>query len=462
MTTPGGLLRWGQAGRYAARDDRLVITALAGTRTGIVTPVRLTPGGGLDITVDADWLALADCGDETIAVLTSPVAASVTVQPGDPDDERDDELWAVITDPETATYALRVLDAGGGGQHGVRLATITVPAGASSSDDLELTPRDPDFGGGGQGPPGPQGPPGADGPQGPPGAPGDPGGPPGPPGEQGIPGPEGPQGPGGVEGPRGPEGDRGVPGQATLIVGSFGQVRTPDELPSDGFVEAGWDGPGRPLNDLQVETGWAFVYTDGHLWVYVADQGPGGESWVSPGMVQGPEGARGPAGDPGAQGPVGPAGPAPDLDLGPWVTLVTPTVPAGLLATTRFRYRRVGFLGCVQLDFSAHWNTVPPPPGLNATFVFPPMTEDCWVYQPGSQQRYYNLQGAAGITGNPLQLVQARLLANGGVQLVVPAGTGGSVGTLNILVPLLSEGADDPGILPSAGASVVRKERRSP
>ena len=77
MTTPGGLLRWGQAGRYAARDDRLVITALAGTRTGIVTPVRLTPGGGLDITVDADWLALADCGDETIAVLTSPVAASV-------------------------------------------------------------------------------------------------------------------------------------------------------------------------------------------------------------------------------------------------------------------------------------------------------------------------------------------------------------------------------------------------
>jgi len=444
MTTPGGLLRWGQAGRYAARDDRLVITALAGTRTGIVTPVRLTPGGGLDITVDADWLALADCGDETIAVLTSPVAASVTVQPGDPDDERDDELWAVITDPETATYALRVLDAGGGGQHGVRLATITVPAGASSSDDLELTPRDPDFGGGGQGPPGPQGPPGADGPQGPQGAPGDPGGPPGPPGEQGIPGPEGPQGPGGVEGPRGPEGDRGVPGQATLIVGSFGQVRTPDELPSDGFVEAGWDGPGRPLNDLQVETGWAFVYTDGHLWVYVADQGPGGESWVSPGMVQGPEGARGPAGDPGPQGPVGPAGPAPDYDLGPWVTM-TPNPTTGLGAGARFRYRRVGFLGCVQVDFSAHWTAV-------QTWQYGNMTNDCWVSQPGGQARHYNLQGTAGITGTPLLLVRVVLGPNGAVSLIVPAGTGGGVGTLNALVPLLSEGTeDDPGFHPSRG-----------
>jgi len=458
VTTPHKV-RWGQAGRYSAWDDRQVITALSGGRSAVVRAVALTPAAGLAVNVSADWLALADCGDGTIAVLTSSLEVSVAVEPGGAAD-RDDELWAVITDPEAATYALRVLEVAGG-QHGVRLATITVPAGAITSDDLELHPRAPDFGGGGQGPPGPQGPPGADGPPGPQGTPGDPGGPPGPPGEQGVAGPEGPQGPGGVEGPRGPEGERGVPGQATLIVGSFGQVRTPDELPSDGFVEAGWDGPGRPLNDLQVETGWAFVYTDGHLWVYVADQGPGGESWVSPGMVQGPEGARGPAGDPGAQGPVGPAGPAPDLDLGPWVTLVTPTVPAGLLATTRFRYRRVGFLGCVQLDFSAHWNTVPPPPGLNATFVFPPMTEDCWVYQPGSQQRYYNLQGAAGITGNPLQLVQARLLANGGVQLVVPAGTGGSVGTLNILVPLLSEGADDPGILPSAGASVGRKERRS-
>jgi len=457
MTTPGGLLRWGQAGRYAARDDRLVITALAGTRTGIVTPVRLTPGGGLDITVDADWLALADCGDETIAVLTSPVAASVTVQPGDPDDERDDELWAVITDPETATYALRVLDAGGGGQHGVRLATITVPAGASSSDDLELTPRDPDFGGGGQGPPGPQGPPGADGPQGPQGAPGDPGGPPGPPGEQGIPGPEGPQGPGGVEGPRGPEGDRGVPGQATLIVGSFGQVRTPDELPSDGFVEAGWDGPGRPLNDLQVETGWAFVYTDGHLWVYVADQGPGGESWVSPGMVQGPEGARGPAGDPGPQGPVGPAGPAPDFDFGPWVTLAP---PGGLAAGVRFRYRRVGFMGCVQIDFQGHWNANTP-----ATYTFPAMTEDCWVSQPGGQARRYNIMGNAGNTASPIQLVQIVLGPNGAVSMVIAANTGGGVGNLNALIPLLSEGAEDDTAqhpMSGAGASVVRKERRSP
>ena len=460
MTTPHKV-RWGQAGRYSAWDDRQVITALSGGRSAVVRSVGLTPASaGLVVNVSADWLALADCGDGTIAVLTSSLEAAVTVEPGGAAD-RDDELWAIITDPEAATYALRVLE-GAGGQHGVRLATITVPAGASTADELELHPRDPDFGGGGQGPPGPQGPPGADGPPGPPGLPGDPGGPPGPPGEQGIPGPEGPQGPGGVEGPRGPEGDRGVPGQATLIVGSFGQVRTPDELPPTGFVPAGWDGEGRPLNDLQVETGWAFVYTDGHLWVYVADQGPGGESWVSPGMVQGPEGARGPAGDPGPQGPVGPAGPPPDYDLGPWVTL---TPPGGLGPGIRFRYRRVGFLGCVQLDFQAHWNTVPPPPGANATFTFPAMTEDCWVSQPVGQQRYYNLQGAGGITGTPLLLVRVQLGPNGGVQLLVPAGTGGSVGNLNVLVPLLSEGTeDDPAQHPmsGAGASVGRKERRSP
>jgi hypothetical protein len=265
-----------------------------------------------------------------------------------------------------------------------------------------------------------------------------------------------------VEGPRGPEGDPGQPGQATLIVGSFGQQRTPDELPPTGFVPAGWDGEGRPLNDLQVQTGWAFVYTDGHLWVYVADQGPGGESWVSPGMVQGPEGARGPAGDPGPQGPVGPAGPAPDYDFGPWATLAP---PGGLGAGMRFRYRRVGFMGCVQLDFQAHWNAVGVPPPPNVTFTFPAMTEDCWVSQPGGQIRRYNVMGGAGNTAAPVQLVQINLGPNGAVSLVVPANTGGNVGNLNALVPLLSEGAEDDTAqqpMSGAGASVGRKERRSP
>lgn len=49
MTTPSGLLRWGQSGRYSAWDDRQVITALAGRRRGIVTPVRLSPVLGLGI-----------------------------------------------------------------------------------------------------------------------------------------------------------------------------------------------------------------------------------------------------------------------------------------------------------------------------------------------------------------------------------------------------------------------------
>ena len=42
MTTPTQLLRWGQSGRYAAWDDRQVITALAARSTGIVTPATMT------------------------------------------------------------------------------------------------------------------------------------------------------------------------------------------------------------------------------------------------------------------------------------------------------------------------------------------------------------------------------------------------------------------------------------
>jgi hypothetical protein len=113
VTTPQ-LLRWGQSGRYAAWDDRMVITALAAGTTGIVVPATMSPTVGLAVAVDAGWLALGDCGDGTIAVLTSPVAMEALVRPGDDDDDRTDELWASITDPENATYELRVLPEGAG------------------------------------------------------------------------------------------------------------------------------------------------------------------------------------------------------------------------------------------------------------------------------------------------------------------------------------------------------------
>jgi len=326
MTTPQ-LLRWGQSGRYAAWDDRQVITALAARSTGIVTPVTMSPAGGLNLIIDPGWLALADCGDGTVAVLTAPITLETAAQPGDADDERTDELWAVITDPEQAEFRLAVRPEGSGGP-GVLLGTIEVPAGATSTEDMGLVPRQQDYAGSVPGPPGPQGP------VGPPGAQGEPGDPGGPPGPQGPLGPEGPQGPQGdpgdtgptgprgdqgdqgdqgergdpgPEGPRGPEGPQGQAGTATLIVGSFGQQTTPADLPPDGLILAGFDGPGRPAADQQLEAGWSLVYiADGALWTFLPNW-PGG--WGSPGLVQGPQGERGPEGPQGPQGERGEPGP---------------------------------------------------------------------------------------------------------------------------------------------------------
>jgi xanthosine utilization system XapX-like protein len=338
MTTPvpTGLLRWGQAGRYAAWDDRQVITALAGAQSGVVRAVVLSPNGPLEIMIDPAWLALASCADGTVAVLTSPVAMVVGVLPGDDDDDRTDELWAEVLDPETALFQLAVQQPDPD-RRGVLLATIEIPAGAASIEDMTLVPRVPDFGGGAPGPPGPPGP---QGPQGVAGPPGEPGGPPGPEGPPGGPGPEGPPGaqgspgPGGAEGPQGPAGERGEPGPqgplgplgpegppgpegqtgaATIIVGSFGELRDPDELPADGLIPADWDGPGRPAEAVQVEIGWSLVYLpDGALWTYMGPLWPQG-AWFSPAVVQGPPGIQGERGPDGPQGPPGIQGPPADV-----------------------------------------------------------------------------------------------------------------------------------------------------
>jgi hypothetical protein len=320
MTTPGGLLRWGQQGRYTAWDDRSVITALAGRQTGIVTPVQLSPVGGLLVVIAPGWLALADCGDATVAVLTSPVTLQVNVAAGGAQ-AREDEIWAEITDPEAAQYRLTVGPAGP--RPGVMLATVRVPPGAASSEDMELIPRAQDVGTG-TGPPGPQGP----------------AGPQGPPGQEGAGGPIGPQGPAGGQGPPGgpgadgPPGPQGEAGAATLIVGSFGQQRTPADLPPDGFIEANWDGLGRPANDTQVQVGWSLVYdVDGALWTFT---GPGiGGPWLSPAVVRGPPGADGAQGPQGPQGPQGDQGPPGEGGgggaPGPWevIPLTGGWAPAG-------------------------------------------------------------------------------------------------------------------------------------
>jgi hypothetical protein len=447
MTTPS-LLRWGQSGRYGAWDDRQVITALAARQTGIVTPAVLNPAAGLHVTVEAGWLALGDCGDQTVAVLTSPVSMDVAVPAGGADD-RTDELWAVITDPETATYRLAVYPPGGD-QLGVQLGTIEVPAGAQAAADMILVPRAQDFPPGPPGPPGPAGPQGPAGEPGPPGPDGEPGGPPGPdgpigpigpqgnPGPEGPPGPDGPQGPPGnlgVPGPEGPAGPQGIagpagpPGEAgtaTLIVGSFGQVRVPADLPDGGFIPADWDGLGRPPSGIQVERGWSLVYDpDGGLWTFVGPDGPGTDQWLNPAVVQGPPGPQGPQGVPGPEGPPGPGGV--DLGIGPWHTLVNPTGGNGeLYATHRFRYRLLGFLNSVQVDFRAHFTG----PG---DWRFPPMEADCWVSNPGGQPRIYEMQGNVAVTTGS-QLARVHLEASGGVRFVAVA-AGAGISGLNAIIP---------------------------
>jgi len=182
-----GLLRWGQAGRYAAWDDRQVITALAGGRTGIIRPVVMTAAGGLGFTIAAGWLAVANCGDNTVSVITSPDALLVLAAPGG-SSARTDEVRAEIADPETALWSISVLPAGASSS-GILLGTIDVPANATSSAAMTFHPRAQDFSTGGA-IPGPQGPPG---PQGDPGTPG----------ATGPAGATGPQGPAGPTGPAG-------------------------------------------------------------------------------------------------------------------------------------------------------------------------------------------------------------------------------------------------------------------
>jgi hypothetical protein len=125
--------------------------------------------------------------------------------------------------------------------------------------------------------------------------------------KSGMPGPPGPQGPQGAEGPAGPTGPEG---RVTTIVGMFGLVTSPADLPPDGLIPADWDGPGRPENDLQMLVGQGLVFQPfdpdpqaGDVFVFT------GADWVSIGPVTGPPGAEGPQGVPGPAGPQGSVGP---------------------------------------------------------------------------------------------------------------------------------------------------------
>lgn len=232
---PTGLLRWGQAGRYAAWDDRQVITALAGGRTGIIRPAGLAAAAGLGFTIDAGWLAVADAGDGTVCVVTAPDAVLVQAVPGGAA-PRTDDIRVTVTDPETALWSVNVMPTGLG-SGGVVLGTITVPANATSAAAMTFTPRPQDFSTGGAIP----------GPQGVPGPRGDPG-PTGDPGPQGIQGIQGVQGPAGATGPQGPVGPALVdtwhdlrPLQNLFAHPGAGFLPAQVRLGADGMVDlVGW------------------------------------------------------------------------------------------------------------------------------------------------------------------------------------------------------------------------------
>jgi hypothetical protein len=144
---PTGLAMWGQAGVYNAPDDRLVITALADGRRGLVSPVSIAAGPGLTALIAGGWLGAADCGDGTVAVVGSRHQETVTLTPGDASGApRTDYVWCDI-DPDEGTWEIVVMPAGAAaGRSGIRLATVSVPANSNLATQMTFTPAKVTFG----------------------------------------------------------------------------------------------------------------------------------------------------------------------------------------------------------------------------------------------------------------------------------------------------------------------------
>jgi hypothetical protein len=142
MTTPTGRLAWGQAGIYDAIDDRLVIAAVTRGRFGLVQPVRVEAGSGLQIIVRGSWLGVADCGDGTSGVVGSRLDQVVTANPGPPTGSRADLLWCDV-EPDDGEWSLVVIPASGVvGRAGLPLAYLQVPANATLASAIDIRPAD--------------------------------------------------------------------------------------------------------------------------------------------------------------------------------------------------------------------------------------------------------------------------------------------------------------------------------
>jgi hypothetical protein len=238
-------------------------------------------------------------------------------------------------------------------------------------------------------------------------------------------------GPPGRDGAPGP---RGLPGSSTVIVGGFGAQRTPDELPNDGVIPAGWDGDGNPAVELRLIYGWSLVYLPtGNIWIFVGVGNlPAG--WIEvDGGVRGPPGPDGPEGPPGpqgdrgfvgAQGAPGERGPAgPPGDRGP----EGPLGPIGDRGPQ-------GFQGPPGAD-----STVPGPPG-DQGIPGPPGADSTVPGPPGQQGD----PGPDGPQGPPGEVSQAAL----DLQLANYLNRAGGTMTGQLLVPPLGGGTQAASAMP--------------
>jgi hypothetical protein len=143
MTTPAtGKLAWGQAGNYDAHDDRGVITAVTGGRLGLVRPVRVEAGAGLQILIRGGWVGVASCDDYTSAVVGSSEDMVVDANPGPASGSRQDVVWCG-TNPDEGTFRLQVMPAAAtAGLSGIPLVNVTVPQGANLANQMGLVSVD--------------------------------------------------------------------------------------------------------------------------------------------------------------------------------------------------------------------------------------------------------------------------------------------------------------------------------
>jgi hypothetical protein len=135
---PGGKLAWGQGANYDAADDRAVITAVTAGRIGLVRPVYVRVGSGLQVIIEGGWVGVASCDDFTSAVIGTRDELVVQANPGPATGSRDDYVWA-DTNPDDGSFELRVITrAQAAGRSGIPLVNITVPANANTSAAMTL------------------------------------------------------------------------------------------------------------------------------------------------------------------------------------------------------------------------------------------------------------------------------------------------------------------------------------